>query len=279
MSVFPRQLTRKVRKKVLTNAWRVRRALFPGEIATFTIDPELNLKIQYPLNTSVGYGLFVGDFETMELDFVRKLLKPGDVVFDVGANAGVFTVLAGTKVGPKGRVCAFEPGTEAQALLKSNLRLNRLSNVTLFEGAVSDRAGTAKLAVAEDGALSSLARTGHHSQMVKEWREVPTTTLDDFVEKNGIAKIDFIKIDVEGAEKLVFEGARRLLKSFRGLTVLFEAYDLNSQSFGYSVEELLTSLRRDGIKLSYFGERGELVPIDRYESHFGREIYNFVAQT
>ena len=272
-------LSRRIRRRVLTNVWRLCCALSPAKVATFTINSELDLKIQYPLKTAIGYALFVGDFETAEMKFVRQLLKPGDVVFDVGANAGIFTVLAGRKVGPNGRVYAFEPGTEAQALLNTNLSLNRLSNVTLFEGAVSNQTGKAKLAVAEDGALSSLAKTGHHCQIVKEWRAVPTTTLDDFVEKNNIAKIDFIKIDVEGAEKLVFEGAQRLLSSFPRVTILFEAYDPNAQGFKYSVEELFAFLRKAGLRLSRFGELGDLVPCDRYEPRFGKEIYNFVAQT
>src|SRR5262245_1184549 len=114
---FARRLGRVVKSRVYVQAWRLRCALAPGELALFTIDKETGAQVRYPLNSQIGANLFLNGFETAELGFVRRYLKPGAVFFDVGANAGIFTVLAGKRLGPTGSIHAFEPGEAAQSLL------------------------------------------------------------------------------------------------------------------------------------------------------------------
>jgi len=266
-------------RKLHGAAWRIQCALFPGKVATFCIDPEFGGRVRYPLRSAIGRALYHGGFESAELAYVRKTLRPGQVFFDVGANAGIFTVNAARRVGVSGRVHCFEPGVAELEFLRENLALNQLSNVTVYAGAVSEQTGSAEFATAEDGAMSSLAKTDHPAQVITRWRTVPTITLDDYARQQGVARVDFIKIDVEGAEKLVFAGAPHLLKSSAPVNVLFEAFDLNAKGFGYSVESFLQDLLQRGLNLFYFDARGELVPIHRYEPRFGKEIYSFVAKT
>ncbi len=271
--------TPRLRRKLREGAWRIQCALAPRRVATFCIDPEFNGLVRYPLRSTIGRALYHGAFERVELAYVRRTLKAGQVFFDVGANAGIFAVNAARRVGESGCVHCFEPGEAELAFLRENVALNQLANVTIYAGAVSDRTGSAEFAAAEDGAMSSLAKTEHPEQVIAHWCKVPTIALDDYVQQRGVERVDFVKIDVEGAERLVFAGARRLLKSSHPLTILFEAFDLNAKGFGYSVEDFLRELRLDGLSLSYLDTQGELVPIRQHEPRFGREVYSFVAQT
>lgn len=279
MTQFARRLGGFIKCTAYTQAWRLLCALAPGKLALFTIDKETGAQVRYPLKSQVGHRLFQGDFEVAELSFVRRHLKPGTVFLDVGANAGIFTVLAGKRLGPAGSVHAFEPGEAEQSLLRQNLALNRLSNVAVYDGAVSNHCGTAQLAVAQDGALNSLAKTEHPNQTVKAWRDVSVITLDEYVTQKGIQRVDFIKIDVEGAEKWVFEGADRLLTSTPDLTILFEAFELNARGFKYSTAEFLGGLLQRGFRLSYLDDTAQLVPITQLDKRHGTEIYNFVLRT
>src|ERR1043165_8265108 len=274
-----RRLGRFIKSMAYVQAWRLLCSLAPGKLGLFTIDKETGAQVRYPLKSQVGVSLFLSDFELAELSFVRRHLKPGMVFLDVGANGGIFTVLAGKRLGPTGRVHAFEPGEAAQVLLRQNIALNELSNVAVYEGAVSNHCGSTKLAVAQDMALSSLAKTEHPNQSVKEWREVPVITLDEYVAQKGIQRVHFIKIDVEGAEKWVFEGADRLLTSTPGLTILFEAFELNARGFNYSTAEFLEALLKRGFRLSCLDETAQLVPITQLDKRHGTEIYNFVLRT
>src|SRR5437870_1862137 len=145
MTPIARRLGRFIKSRAYVQAWRLLCALAPGKLALFTIDKETGAQIRYPLKSQVGCNLFRRDFEAAELSFVRRHLKPGTVFFDVGANAGIFTVLAGKRMGPAGSVHAFEPGEAAQSLLRQNIALNRLSNVSVYDGAVSNHSGRAQL--------------------------------------------------------------------------------------------------------------------------------------
>src|SRR5437016_9740771 len=99
MIQFARRLGRFVKCRAYVQAWRLLCALAPAKLALFTIDKETGAQVRYPLKSQVGYRLFAGDFEVAELTFVRRHLKPGVVFLDVGANAGIFTVLAAKRLG------------------------------------------------------------------------------------------------------------------------------------------------------------------------------------
>ncbi len=268
---------KKVRRRLLHWLWRLRCVIRPDEIPVFSL-PNSNMCIGYPIRSIVGRELFLGQFEPAELSFVRRTVPPGGVFLDIGANAGIFTVTAAELVGNMGHVYAFEPGTAEKDLLSLNIKRNKLENVTTVNCAVSNRSGDAEFAVSYDGAMNSLRKTDHPGQQIKEWRTVKTTTVDEFVLERSIPKVDFMKIDVEGAEKFVFEGARKLLVSSKNLTILFEASDLNAAAFGYTVKDFLSELRSGGLNLYYLDRDGSLIPVIGDDVRFGNEIYNFVAK-
>lgn len=233
----------------------------------------------YPFASDIGRRLAWGDFETVELAFMRRVLRPGQIVLDIGANAGAFAITAARCVGPEGRVFAFEPGLSELELLRRNLALNELTSVTVVPKAVSDTSGTTRFAVSRDGAMSSLAVTRHPLQRIDSWREVETTSVDEFVAANQLQTVNFLKVDVEGAERLALAGARDLLTSGGAVVVLFEASDLNAVGFGYTVEAFLGELRALGLELYYLGDSGRPVKITGHRPEYGGAIYNFVAAT
>ena len=209
---------------------------------------------------------------------MRGHLKPGDVVLDLGANAGLYTLLASRAVGQSGHVYAFEPGERALKLLRHNIAVNSLTNVTVIDAAVSNQSGQASFGVANDTALSSLADISRTDQQITNWQTVKTIRLDDAVTQHGIRPVTFIKMDVEGAEKLALDGASHLLsQTAPPLTILFEAFEQNTKAFGYTVGELLDLLRRHGFSLHGFDRTLTLHPIEHFGSEVGTTVYNFVA--
>ncbi len=254
--------------------WEIRCIAAPNRCATFRLVD--GSRFDYPIKSAIGYGLSMAAFETAEIAFMRGLLQPGDVVFDVGANAGLFTVIAARQVGANGRVYAFEPGQRELELLHHNVSINNLTNITIIPYAISDRNGTAQFAVASDGALSSLGKTNHPEQKIIGWETVQTITLDSFAKDQGIARVDFLKIDVEGAERSVVRGAAAILADNPRLNVLFESDLRNTDCFGYTPQAFLSELVSSGLSVHCLVDEGSHFPISADDPKLGTDIYNFV---
>ena len=264
-----------VRRKFLVYLWQLNCLISPNKISTFHL---LNgLKFDYPLKSGIGFELSIGIFEKSEIGFVIKALKPGDIFIDVGANAGIFTIIAAKKVQNHGHIYAFEPDQRNLKLLRHNLTINNLTNVTILECALSNIKGKTKFAIATDGAMNSFVKTNRKDQQIIEWQIVEVTTLDDFVEEHKISNINFIKIDTEGAEKLIFEGGKNLLSTSEPIIVMFEASDLNTYGFGYLVKDFLEEIPKSNLRLYYFNKDGLPVLTSGFNERFGNSIYNFIA--
>lgn len=156
---------------------------------------------------------------------VRRFLSPGNFAIDVGANVGIITLVMSKCVGESGVVWACEPNPAYVDKLRRNLALNRIPNVQVFEAAVSDRAGQARLAVPRDPvhAAGGSLGAGMHEHL-KDAIEIPVQTvrLDELVASGSPKRqVDLIKIDVEGYEAKVLSGAMELLRRDRPV-LLFE---------------------------------------------------------
>ena len=165
-----------------------------------------------------------GDAEPEVQHALGELLKPGDVVFDVGANIGFFTILCSRLVGDGGRVYAFEPMPENADTLRHNIALNGLSNVTVVEKALSSSTGHAELFVSRWSAFHSLNVEGaskreHLGPQAGEPIAVETVTLDEFLAAGDVPAPDLVKVDVEGAELAVLQGMRHTLESVKPLLI------------------------------------------------------------
>jgi FkbM family methyltransferase len=157
---------------------------------------------------------------------LRRVLKEGSTFVDVGANIGYFTGIASRLVGPTGTVLAFEPMPAALRLLQMNTASQ--SNVTIFPMALSDKKGTATFYVRKKGDMSSLSHDPGATPI-----PVTVGTLDESLANQ--ARIDLIKIDVEGSELDVLRGGRRLIEQHRPI-VYFEFLPCFAEPRGIRVE-------------------------------------------
>jgi FkbM family methyltransferase len=170
------------------------------------------------------------------LAFFRAYLKPGDRVVDVGANIGDTVLASALQVGKTGHVVGIEAHPRTFSFLQDNLRLNRVANVLAIQSAVGTGSGTIQFS---DDRLDDMNRVGGGNL------EVPVERLDKLVPDN--LPVNFLKVDVEGYEKYVFEGAPNLLK--RTECVFFEVSSIHFARFGYTTRDLLELLVNDGFLL------------------------------
>lgn len=154
---------------------------------------------------ALNHGCWLGSYETDTQERIGALIGAGDVVYDVGANAGFYTLLAATLVGARGRVVSFEPVPSNLEVLRRHIALNDLVNVEVIEAAVADRDGIA--AFSAEGGHGATARLSESGNL-----RVRVTTLDTLRSEGRIPAPTLIKIDVEGAEYAVLRGAERLLR-------------------------------------------------------------------
>lgn len=202
--------------------------------------------------------------EEAELRFVVDHLAPGDVFCDIGGNAGVFTLLASAKLRSQGgcRIFTFEPTPWTHELLQRNLALNGVQDATVVHAALGKEVGTATLYVNATGSegLNSLARPIRRDAHVVEEVKVPVMPLDAVLRRHGVDHVDLIKIDVEGAELLVFQGAFEILAADDAPMILFECYPENAVPFGYHPAEILWLLEGHGYQIALLAEDGSLRP-------------------
>jgi len=161
----------------------------------------------------------LGWHEMKTTELFIKLTGPGSTVVDIGANIGFFTLLAAKLVGRKGVVLSFEPEPTSFSLLTESVERNNFDNVRLYQKCISNVDGQQllHLSVTPNKGLHSIARDPGGPSI-----QVPSARLDTLASSLGIGSIDLLKIDVEGAEPEVLEGAGRLLSESRVRNIIME---------------------------------------------------------
>jgi FkbM family methyltransferase len=195
---------------------------------------------------------------------MTRLIQPGDVVFDLGAHIGEISVPAARMCGPQGKVFAFEPAPESCARLQENLKLNNSTNIHVEPVALGERAGIVQMNIfpAAYSGWNSMGRpvyAGADGVPVASSTPVavPCTTLDDFCAGQGIARIHFLKVDVEGYERDVFRGAARLLGERQIDCICFEISQIPLRGAGRTAQETFAILEEHGYTSYSFDERTE----------------------
>lgn len=142
----------------------------------------------------------------------KVVLSENDVVIDAGANLGVWTIFASSRVGPDGKIYAFEPASHIRKYLEQNVELNLAKNVNIVPLALGETTGSLTLYFRSiEDATGVLERaTGKLKKEI-----VIQTTLDRFILDNKIKKVDFIKMDIEGMERNALKGARAVIDTFK----------------------------------------------------------------
>lgn len=177
-------------------------------------------------------GYWLGHYELPLQRVLASHLREGSVFYDVGANAGFFSLLAAKLVGAQGHVYAFEPMPDNVKTISEQFRLNELGQCTLSTDAVAAQIGTARFS--SDPAANSVGHLGSPQGAQEMSYDVRTTTLDVFAAINGLP--DLVKIDVEGFESEVLKGAATLIQN--GVPFLIELHGAEPSA---AVSELLSA--------------------------------------
>lgn len=194
--------------------------LLPPPSAEFAATLPDGSTIDLRYRETLGFStLMNGTFERAEISWLTSQVSEGATVIDIGANVGLFSVPLAKAVGENGQVFAFEPVTSNVERLKRNLSQNHLDNVTVFAIALGREDGFIDLHLADDPAFPSTdAVSGNRA--TGERLSVSLRRLDTVWHDAGSPPIQVIKLDVEGAEVDVLEGARSLLETCEPLLMI-----------------------------------------------------------
>lgn len=235
--------------------WWVLSLLAPRAAATWgtpRIARRRGVWFELDLRQFVDRFIYYLEYERWETLFVERFVQPGWVVVDVGANIGYFTLLFARKVGPAGQVHAFEPAAVTAASLLRNIALNRPTNVWTYRMALANRRGKASLrrGRADNAGQTHLAAPGDPGD-----ESTPVTTLDAFVEEQGLTRLDFVKVDIEGAEAAFVAGAACTLARFRP-AIMIEINPTALRALGANPGDLVRTLEALGYVLKRTTWRG-----------------------
>jgi FkbM family methyltransferase len=233
------------------------------EAARGRLSVPLTLKWYHGMTVDVLLGndnslcLYVcGSFEPNEFAFLDRVLRPGMVFVDVGANDGYYTLFAAHRVGRSGRVLSVEPSTRERANLERNIARNGLTNITVIPVALGATCGTAELRLAQSAhsGHNTLGRFANDSVQAESVEQVDVRTLDSLTRDVALDRIDVMKIDVEGAEANVIAGARAVLAATRPLIVL-EISDKALRGQGSDAQRLIAMLREMDYEIGVFSPK------------------------
>ncbi|MGZ8848149.1 MAG: FkbM family methyltransferase, partial [Pyrinomonadaceae bacterium] len=206
--------------------------------------------------------------ELDEVEIMHRFVRAGDVVFDIGANVGLHSIVLSRLAGPMGKVCAFEPNAELFHALK--FTIEQLGNATLYSIALSNKETESQLFIPPDNTVASLADWTVASPTFNQDGPSHVITcserrLDDLIQAGQLPQPDFIKCDVEGAELRVFEGGAGTLNRVDAPIILFEANECASRGFNVAVsaaKDFLASLKEPGYRFYEVHKGGKLLAIE-----------------
>lgn len=205
---------------------------------------------------STGIYVLREDYEP-ELAYLKQVLSPGKVFVDAGANFGIYTTIASRLVENSGVVLTFEPAIETYPILDRNVKINQLENVRVFHAAVSDQEGVTRFYHNNDAPNSySLGAANDNT----EFEEIETLTLEKVFEQEKIKRFDLMKIDVEGAEELVLQGAKSLIEQMQP-EIIFEVSGKGAERLGLSQDGAWNFLQELGYSFFAVEENGNLRPL------------------
>jgi len=194
------------------------------------------------------------DYYEPELLYLERVLSPGKVFVDAGANFGIYTLLASKIVGEGGRVISFEPSSRVFPVLRRNIALNGFKNVLAFPLALTDKQGLAQLYYHSAVGCDSLGKDASFEQDAYS-EEVETKSLDNVLKCTSVGRVDVIKLDVQGAEELVLRGANEIVTFMRPV-VIFEFFPQGAASLGLSPNGTWDFLEGHGYEFFIVDERG-----------------------
>jgi FkbM family methyltransferase len=264
VSAFPRTIPQRIarflalpgRKKYIAIANHIRRIL-----------PGTPIPWRLPFGAwwlardgDLDHKLVKENFERAELRFVERLLRPGMTVLDIGAHHGLYTLLCSKCVGRRGQVIAFEASPREVRRLLKHVRINGCSNVRIEPHAVGSESGSADLYVVNGSC--NWGNSLRAPVLFESTFKIPVQVcpVDDVLLELGISRVDFIKLDVEGAELSALKGTARLLRGVARPAILVEVQDVRTQPWGYPSRAIVEFLTRAGYRWFELNADGSLRP-------------------
>jgi FkbM family methyltransferase len=246
---FAYRLYQLLLKSYQTSSSHLYRRLIEGSIRIVAVRQMRRQGMRFPERAAPGwwwtwrwrFEVLMRWTERESVKLCRTLIRPGMTVVDIGAHIGYYTRLLSELVGPSGNVFAFEPEPVNHAVLVANLAAKKYGNVVVSTSAVSDRIGAATLHLSPGSSNHSLL-SGYTE--TEGTTEVTTVTLDSFLSDRGIENVDFVKIDVEGAEPLVLAGMTNTISRSPRVSMLVECNPQALACAGASANDLLDNLRQ-----------------------------------
>ncbi len=214
------------------------------------------------LSDFVQRNIFIGSYEVEETNWVKDLLRPGMTFVDVGANIGYYSALAARLVGREGRVEAFEPNPSAYGQLLSWIETSGMPQVHCFQVAMSNAPGSLTLYVPPESEHDNNANVvcgqeGYFSTRISAY------TLDSYLNKLNVDIVNLLKLDVEGYEPCVLEGAETTIRDGRIRAIMAEFHPAMLDRAGTSPEALSRWLVERGFKTCKSTPTNRLLVYDR----------------
>jgi len=189
-------------------------------------------------------------YEVQKTDFIKQHCKEGNVVFDIGAHIGIFSYFFAKQVGSAGKVFSFEPAPLTYKMLRHTVEYNQLEDIVKTNQlAIADKAGELTFYIYSNSKISSgNSLSPINPAGTPRGITVKTTSLDDFFSSQQLSRLDFIKIDAEGAELDILKGGQQIIRRYKPYITLEihprvlvpadqrmqELYDI-IVSFGYTI--------------------------------------------
>jgi len=229
----------------------------------------------YPGNETSRAIFVTGNYEPNEFYLLSQVIRPGMIFVDAGANMGLYTLFVARKIGAHGTVVAIEPSTRECERLLRNVAINSLSNVHLLRNAVSDACSDVDLLIADDewSGHNTLGAFAYDTPLAIKER-VRACRLDDIVSREGLSRVDIIKLDIEGAELRALKGASKILERFRPL-LLLELADRALRHQGGSSSQIWDFCRQKGYRIFAFDQTTGLPVLAQQKPYYDSE--NVVA--
>lgn len=237
------------RKIAQTRCRKISETLFryyPAKKGSTTIrDFDGDLAISLDRSSYITSAIYwAGHHSLHAVRFLREYLRPEMTLADIGANIGEITLLAAKRLS-RGQVLAFEPMPHVYERLCQNVALNQFGNVKTFNMGLYQESGSLPLFVKNDkpyGVTNEGVTSLFHAGDDRQEAVVPLRKLDDVAVECGLARLDVMKIDVEGAEWMVLRGAEESIKKFRPV-IIVEISESNFKRAGYTGKDMVAYLR------------------------------------
>jgi FkbM family methyltransferase len=223
-------------------------------MGTRRVTTRLGFRMHVDLAEWIGQHIYMtGNYEPETTSLICSLIREGDTIVDVGANIGFITLAASRKVGPSGKVLAFEPVSSTCAALRHNLLINNASNVVVHEIALSNASGMVTI---YEGPIRNKGRSSIRPMSDASGHQtVPMAAFDAL--DMSTEPVRLVKIDVEGAEQLVVEGMMEFLRRNRPHIIVEVSRDF-LREFGHSEASLCKKLTGIGYHMYHVTDAGPI---------------------